>query len=132
VHSKSTQVNASPLDLLLGINLELVVFKERAGRQARVRRDFLNTGSTQNGFDVKIKLGSHPAPRESRMSKKQVEVTVFGVGSESGEKALRFRHQGVKVGKALFPACRGGLIWRPRGTARASNRAAANSRIEAV
>ena len=114
MHGEPAEVSASALDALLSIELEAVAIEEWPGGKTGVGRNSRSPDRTQCRLDALVEPGGNTTTGKSGMSEKKVEVTVVCVGSETRKATVRLGDDGVKMRKALLPACGVRWNWRPR------------------
>jgi hypothetical protein len=114
VHGEPVEVSTSALDPLLCIELEAVAIEEWPRGKTGVGRNSRGADRAQCRLDALVESGGNTTTGKSGMSEKKVEVAVVRVGSETCKNTVRLGDDGVKMRKALLPACGVGWNWRPR------------------
>ena len=115
MHGKPAEISASALDALLCVELEAMAVEKWPGDKTGMGGNSWGADRAQCRLDVLVELGGNAATGESGMSKKKVEVAVVCIGSKAGKNPVRLGDDGVKMRKALLPACGVGRNWCPRG-----------------
>ena len=114
MHGEPTEVSAPALDPLLYIELEAVAIEEWPRGKTGVGRNSRGADRTQCQLDALVEPGGNTTTSKSGMSEKKVEVAVVCVGSETRKNTVSLGDDGVKMRKALLPACGVWWNWRPR------------------
>lgn len=114
MHDKPAEVNAPALDALLSIELKAVAVEEGPGGKTGMGGDSRDSERAQGRLDALVEFGGNAPTGKRGMGKKEVEVPIVSVGSETCENTVRLGDNGVKVTKPFLPARSIGRDGRPR------------------